>query len=98
MDAIDGDGGAGNDRDEYAKNRFHASPLAGRVRMDGSLDKESGEIVMTALDAMQAKLQPRRRHPGPVRETIRRARGDLPPIVGARPHEAVETAARAART
>jgi hypothetical protein len=57
VDAVDGDGGAGNDRDEYAKNRFHASPLAGRVRMDGSLDKESGEIVMTALDAMQAKLK-----------------------------------------
>ena len=57
VDAIDGDGGAGNDRDEYAKNRFHASPLAGRVRMDGSLDQESGEIVMTALDAMQAKLR-----------------------------------------
>ena len=57
VDAIDGDGGAGNDRDEYAKNRFHASPLAGRVRMDGSLDQEAGEIVMTALDAMQAKLK-----------------------------------------
>jgi hypothetical protein len=57
VDAIDGDGGAGNDRDEYARNRFHASGLAGRVRMDGSLDKESGEIVMTALDAMQAKLK-----------------------------------------
>ncbi len=59
VDAIDGDGdgGAGNDRDEYAKNRFHASPLAGRVRVDGSLDKESGEIVMTALDAMQANLK-----------------------------------------
>ena len=56
VDAIDGDGGAGNDRDEYAKNRFHASNLAGRVRMDGTLDNEAGEIVMTALDAMQAKL------------------------------------------
>ena len=57
VDAIDGDGGTGNDRDEFAKNRFHASPLAGRVRMDGTLDKEAGEIVMTALDAMQAKLR-----------------------------------------
>jgi hypothetical protein len=57
VDAIDGDGGAGNDRDEHDKNRVHVSPLAGRVRMDGSLDKESGEIVMTALDAMQAKLK-----------------------------------------
>jgi hypothetical protein len=57
VDAIDGDGGAGNDRDEHDKNRVHASPLAGRVRLDGSLDKESGEIVMTALDAMQEKLR-----------------------------------------
>jgi Domain of unknown function (DUF222) len=57
VDAVDGDGGAGNDRDEYAKNRFHASPLAGRVRMDGTLDHEAGELVMTALDAMQAKLK-----------------------------------------
>ena len=57
VDAIDGDGGAGNDNDEYDKNRLHASPLAGRVRVDGSLDKESGEIIMSALDAMQAKLR-----------------------------------------
>ena len=57
VDAIDGDGGAGTDADEYAKNRFHASPLAGRARLDGSLDQESGEIVMTALDAMQEKLR-----------------------------------------
>ena len=57
VDAIDGDGGAGNDNDEYEKNRLHASPLAGRVRLDGSLDKESGEIIMTALDAMQEELR-----------------------------------------
>ena len=30
--------------------------LAGRVRTDGSHDAESGEIIMTALDAMQALL------------------------------------------
>ena len=56
VDAIDGDGGAGSDADAAAKNRFHASVLAGRVRTDGSHDAESGEIIMTALDAMQALL------------------------------------------
>src|SRR5271154_6383865 len=63
VDAIDGDGGAGNDADEHDKNRVHASPLAGRVRLDGSLDQESGEIVTTALDAMQELL----RHDGDTR-------------------------------
>ena len=81
-DAIDGDGGAGNDNDEYDKNRFHASPLAGRVRLDGSLDKEAGEIVMTALDAMQAKL----RQDGDTRpRSAKQADAldrDLPPIIG----------------
>ena len=31
-DAIDGDGGAGNDEKAYAKNRFRASLVGGRVR------------------------------------------------------------------
>ena len=56
VDAIDGDGGAGTDAEASAKNRFHASVLAGRVKTDGSHDAESGEIIMTALDAMQALL------------------------------------------
>ncbi|HTL85592.1 MAG TPA: DUF222 domain-containing protein [Acidimicrobiia bacterium] len=57
-DAFDGDGGAGSDADQYQLNRLHiSSTLGGRVRIDGSLDKESGEIVKTAVDAMQAELR-----------------------------------------
>ena len=57
-DAFDGDGGAASDADHYARNRLHNSKtLDGRVVLDGSLDKESGEIVMTAIDAMQAQLR-----------------------------------------
>ena len=96
VDAIDGDGGAGNDRDEYAKNRFHASPLAGRVRIDGTLDQEAGEIVMTALDAMQAKL----RQDGDTRARSAKQADALVEICRqslAHDHtEAVETAPRAA--
>ncbi|MDQ1481758.1 MAG: hypothetical protein QOI44_2619 [Actinomycetota bacterium] len=57
-DAFDGDGGAASDDQQYALNRLHlSSTLDDRVRVDGSLDKESGEIVMTAIDAMQAELR-----------------------------------------
>ena len=57
-DAFDGDGGAASDAEQYLLNRLHlSSTLADRVRVDGSLDKESGEIVMTAVDAMQAELR-----------------------------------------
>jgi hypothetical protein len=57
-DALDGDGGAGNDGEQHELNHFHVSPLGERVRADGTLDRESGEIVATALDAMNANLHP----------------------------------------
>ena len=56
--AIDGDGGAGDDEDEYAKNRFHASPVGDRVATNGSHCRETGEMIMAALDAIEAKLHP----------------------------------------
>ena len=56
-DAIDGDGGAGNDEKAYAKNRFHASLVGDRVRGDLSLDPEAGEIVSAAVEAMAADLK-----------------------------------------
>ena len=56
VDAIDGDGGAGSDAAQHAQNRFHVSPLGDRIVADGTFDAESGEIVMTALDAMHATL------------------------------------------
>ena len=56
-DAIDGDGGAGNDEKEYGKNRFHASKVGDRVRGDLSLDPEAGEIVSAAVEAIAADLR-----------------------------------------
>ena len=56
-DAIDGDGGAGNDEKQYEQNRFHASVVGGRVSANGSLDLESGEIIKTAVEAMAAQLR-----------------------------------------
>lgn len=51
-DALDGDGGASADADEYAKNRltFDAT-FNGRFEPHGSVDAESGEIIATAFDA-----------------------------------------------
>ena len=81
-DSIDGDGGARADAQQYQHNRFHVSPLADRVAADGSLDRESGEIVMTALDAMGAELHPDRdrrdrsvRHAEALTEICRRSLG-----------------------
>jgi len=56
-DAIDGDGGAGNDEQAYAKNRFHASLVGDRVHVNASLDPEAGEIVSAAVEAMAADLK-----------------------------------------
>ena len=56
-DAIDGDGGSGDDEKAYAKNRFHASLVGNRVRGDLSLDPEAGEIVSAAVEAMAADLK-----------------------------------------
>ena len=56
-DAIDGDGGAGDDEKAYAKNKFHCSLVGDRVRGDLSLDPEAGEIVSAAVEAMAADLK-----------------------------------------
>ena len=57
-DAFDGDGGAGSDGDEYIKNRVNLSPsFGGRGVLNGSLDPESTEIAISALDAMMAALK-----------------------------------------
>ena len=60
VDALDGDGGGGNDGKEHEQNTFHVSPLAERVVVKGDLDREAGEIVATALKAMEHKLFPDR--------------------------------------
>jgi hypothetical protein len=51
-DAIDGDGGAATANQEYARRRLHVSRmLDGMVAIDGLLDRDSGELVLTALHA-----------------------------------------------
>jgi Domain of unknown function (DUF222)/HNH endonuclease len=67
-DAIDGDNGAGNDERAYEKNRFRAAPVGGRVATDGSLDLESGQLVISAVEAMAADL----RQDGDTRRTSQR--------------------------
>jgi hypothetical protein len=50
-DAVDGDGGAGNDRDIYERRNLHSSPTMDGVRGKWFLDFEAGETVKAALDA-----------------------------------------------
>jgi hypothetical protein len=50
-DALDGDDGAGAASTRFARRRLHVSPtLDGMVAIDGLLDAEGGEIVMSALE------------------------------------------------
>jgi uncharacterized protein DUF222 len=51
VDAIDGDGGAGNDDAIYEKRHVHSSQTMGGVRGSWFLDGEGGTIVNAALDA-----------------------------------------------
>jgi hypothetical protein len=60
-DAFDGDGGAGADEAEHAKNHVTLPVLNGRGVLSGDLDAESTEIVATALDAEIEALYPRDR-------------------------------------
>jgi hypothetical protein len=49
-DALDGDGGAAASEARYERRRLHVSELLnGMIAIDGILDREGGEIVMTAL-------------------------------------------------
>jgi hypothetical protein len=58
MDAFDGDGGASGDGSEYVRNRVTLAPsFGGRGVLNGSLDPESTEIAISALDAMMAALE-----------------------------------------
>ena len=75
--AIDGDGGVNQDRDQFAKRHFHASPtFEGMVRVDGLLDPETGETLLTVL----AAHEPARKHPNDTRTPAQRradALGDI---------------------
>lgn len=54
-DAIDGDGGASAACARYERRRLHVSPmLDGMVAIDGLLDAEGGEIVLSVLDSALA--------------------------------------------
>jgi 5-methylcytosine-specific restriction endonuclease McrA len=64
-DAHDGDGGAKDDAAQIRKNRVNLSPsFDGRGVLHGSLDAESTEIAISAIDAMMAALK----KPGDTRE------------------------------
>ena len=51
VDAIDGDGGAGNDDTIHEKRHVHSSKTMDGVRGSWFLDREGGETVNAALDA-----------------------------------------------
>ena len=56
-DAFDGDGGAADDEAAVRKNRVHLSPsFGGRGVLHGTLDAESTEIAISALEAMMVTL------------------------------------------
>jgi Domain of unknown function (DUF222)/HNH endonuclease len=75
--AIDGDGGVTQDRDQFAKRHFHASPtFEGMVQVDGLLDPEIGETLLTAL----AACEPAKKDPNDTRTPAQRradALGDI---------------------
>jgi Domain of unknown function (DUF222) len=51
-DALDGDGGAASANAQHERRRLHVSRLLdGMVAIDGLLDGEAGETVLSALDA-----------------------------------------------
>ena len=67
-DALDGDGGAATANAQHERRRLHVSQLLdGMVAIDGLLDREAGEILVTAL---RAAMDPPR--PGDVRTTAQR--------------------------
>src|SRR5439155_11644695 len=82
------------------RRRLHVSPtLEGMVRVDGDLDPENGEMLITALRSVQdaaARLQPDPRAPAQRRadalgEICRRwlNSADRPVVAGERPHVVV---------
>jgi hypothetical protein len=69
-DAVDGDGGAAAANEQHERRRLHVSPtLDGMVAIDGLLDPASGEVLLSALDAVMhddrdpgdARSKPQRR-------------------------------------
>ena len=64
----DGDGGAGSDSADYARNTMTLSPsLDGRGVLNGSFDTEVTDLALTALDAEMEAL----RRPGDIRDAPR---------------------------
>lgn len=59
-DALDGDHGAKTANDRYQRRRLHASTtLDGMVAIDGLLDPEAGQVVVSALEAaMESAYRP----------------------------------------
>ena len=58
-DAFDGDGGAATANAQHERRRLHVSELLnGMVAIDGVLDREAGEILVTALRAAMDPPRP----------------------------------------
>jgi len=94
---------AERDEDErFGRRRLHASPtLGGMVRVDGDLDRETGQMLLTALQAVMDVDARTRRDPELRTPAQRRAdalgeicrswldSSDRPPVLGERPHVVV---------
>lgn len=95
-DAVDGDGGSGNDDDQIARNTCHASEtLEGRLDVRASFDHVSGQTILVALNAEMARdFQPNDPRSAPQRRAdafihlLQSAldRGELGESHGVRPH------------
>jgi Domain of unknown function (DUF222) len=58
VDEFDGDGGAGSDKQQHARNKVTLSTTSGgRGILNGSLDAELTDLVQTALDAEMEALR-----------------------------------------
>jgi hypothetical protein len=100
--AIDPAGAAEEDELRYQRRFLHVSPtLYGMVRVDGELDPETGQSVMTALHAVQDADARGRSQPDSRSSAQRRAdalvelcsqwlgTSDRPKVAGERPHMTV---------
>jgi hypothetical protein len=105
--AVQAERGSGDDEAIRARRRLHASvSLHGMVRVDGDLDPETGETMLTALRAVmdadarsttQDERTPAQRRADALGEVCRQwlDRADRPTVAGERPHLTVTVGADA---
>ncbi|MGH2642078.1 MAG: DUF222 domain-containing protein [Actinomycetota bacterium] len=105
--AVQAERASGDDEEVRARRRLHASvTLHGMVRVDGDLDPETGESLLTALGAVmdaearsatQDERTPAQRRADALGEVCRQwlDRADRPTVAGERPHLTVTVGADA---